>query len=151
MRVMDLKEMKQRVVPMVELCIKKYGGGEKYFDNLDDLIKHDSDLLCSFTQFALKQSKTQTIIAGGEIGNYLREVVPRNVNLICVSGGLRLGVELEPLECDNAIFIDDSFYSGTTYRKVKTASRGKVNEAYVFYDGSPVRDKEVFSLYRYYK
>lgn len=154
MKLMNLQEMQQRVVPMVEHCIQKYEGGEKYFDNLDGLIKNDLELLYSFTEFAVRQSKTKTVIVSGEIGSYLTKIIPKNVNLICVPGGLRKEVMLNPISCDKGIFIDDSFYSGKTYKKVKSAVElggGTLCGAYVFYDGSLARDKEVFSLYRYYK
>lgn len=56
--------------------------------------------------------------------------------------------------CNKFIFLDDSYYSGKTARKVKAAvedNGGEIVRTYVFYDGSPEKRDDVVSLYRYYK
>ena len=51
------------------------------------------------------------------------------------------------------IFVDDSYYSGTTRDIINAELNkygGKITRTFVVYDGSKEKDDSVFSLYRYY-
>ena len=75
-------------------------------------------------------------------------------------GGLRNGTDISNLQDfslngKQVIFLDDSFYSGKTFRTVYRFAINnmcRIKAAYVFYDGSKEKDIliNVHSLYRYY-
>ena len=82
-------------------------------------------------------------------------------NFYLIQGGLRGNDEgefLKDYKTDSSenIFVDDSFYSGTTRNKIDSLIRGKglikgINSTFVIYDGSPLIQKDVHSLFKYYK
>lgn len=160
----QLENLKGKMVPIVGHCLEKHGGGESYFDELDGLIKKDPDLILSYLFYAVKKERIQYVIVSGEIGLILsklisKKIIPCDINLICINGGLRKGKKPEgtnlPL-CGSfkAIFFDDSYYSGVTAKVVEDYIRnygGNIVMKYVFYDGCIDRRDDVVSLYRYYK
>lgn len=160
----QLDYLKQKMIPIVNQCLEKHGGGESYFDELDSLIKRDIVLMITYLKYAIEKENIQFVVVSGEIGLILskfinKKIIPIDVNLICVNGGLRKGIEPSginiPLcESFNAIFFDDSYYSGKTARAVRNYIHkygGNIMRNYVFYDGCPDRHEDVVSLYRYYK
>lgn len=156
--------LKYKMIPIVDQCLKKHGGGESYFDELDGLIKSDIELIVTYLKYAIDKENIHYVIVSGEIGLLLsklvnKKIIPLNANLICMNGGLRKGKEpvgrnIPLCESFEAIFFDDSYYSGETVRAVKEYIRGyggSIVRNYVFYDGSPDKHENVVSLYRYYK
>ncbi|HAU86046.1 MAG TPA: hypothetical protein DCW90_11290 [Lachnospiraceae bacterium] len=159
-------EIKKRMSQIVQKCIDSHNGGEDYFNELDGLIKNDEDFLMSYLTY-ISQSNVKNIIVSGEIGfkiAELREKYPwflKDCNIEYVNGSLRKG---NPIQYSNwkldsyknqpFIFIDDSYYSGKTFRIVKTYIEevlgGELEASYVFYDGSEDNLDDVKSLYRYY-
>lgn len=166
MKRLTLNEMKHRMSQITKKCIDSHGGGEEYFNELDDLIKNDEDFLMSYLTH-ISQSSVKNIIVSGEIGSRIAELKEKypwfleGRNIEYVNGSLRKG---EPIQYSNwkldsyknrpFIFVDDSYYSGKTLRIVKTYIEevlgGYLQDSYVFYDGSEDNIDDVVSLYRYY-
>lgn len=165
---MDLYNMRDQMDQIVARCSKKHNGGESYFTELDDQIKNNKDLLVSFIQHVAYGEEKANIVLSGEIGIKCMQIIKRDpsafrgIRWIFLNGGLRndeqilfaitKGVyEFSGMEF---AFIDDSFYSGKTYRAVKKYIEergGKLNYAWVFYDGCQTKYEYIRSLYRYYK
>ena len=166
MKRLTLNEMKHRMSQIVQKCIDLHGGGEEYFSELDDLIKHDEDFLISYL-IHISQSSVKNIIVSGEIGSRIAELKKEHpwflegCNIEYVNGSLRKGVpiqysnwKLDSYKNQPFIFVDDSYYSGKTLRMVRTYIEevldGYLQDSYVFYDGSIDNLDNVVSLYRYY-
>ena len=165
MQKLDL--LKEMMIPIVQQCLAKHGGGESYFDELDGMIKRNERLLQNYLQYAITSSNCNNVIVSGEIANILLKQIREynmDVNLICVNGGLRKGHPVWSVTGNRTklssywnyplIFFDDSYYSGKTAKAVEDyvkAHDGKILEKYVFYDGCPIRHNDVVSLYRYYE
>ena len=144
----DKNDLKYMMEPIVNECLRKYEGGEGYFNELDKMIKDNETLLVLFLLYAVQDSLIYNVILSGGIGlrymqlqlqnkipNYINEVIP------------------ESLSDKPIIFIDDSYYSGKTAKKVDEFlhSRGTfIFKTYVFYDGCKDKCVDVESLYRYY-
>lgn len=166
MKRLTLNEMKHRMSQITKKCIDSHGGGEEYFNELDDLIKNDEDFLMSYLTY-ISQSSVKNIIVSGEIGSRIAELKKEHpwflegCSIEYVNGSLRKG---RPIQYSNwkldsyknqpFIFVDDSYYSGKTLRIVRTYIEevldGYLQDSYVFYDGSIDNLDDVVSLYRYY-
>lgn len=160
----QLNYLKQKMIPIVRQCLEKHGGGESYFDELDGLVKNDIELMITYLKYAIEKENVCYVVVSGEIGLILsklvnKKIIPMDVNLICMNGGLRKGVEpvgtnIPLCESFKAIFFDDSYYSGKTARAVREYIQrcgGTIVRNYVFYDGCIEARNDVDSLYRYYK
>ena len=166
MKRLTLNEMKHRMSQIVQKCIDSHGGGEEYFNELDDLIKNDEDFLMSYLTH-ISQSSVKNIIVSGGIGYKIASLKLKyswfldGYNIEYVNGSLRKGLpiqysnwKLDSYKNQPFIFVDDSYYSGKTLRIVKTYVEevlgGYLQDSYVFYDGSVDNLDDVVSLYRYY-
>ena len=160
---MTLLEMQNRVCQYSKMCEKRFVGGEVYFNELDRLIKCDTELLCNYMLYIACQENTRNFVCSGEIGKRIlkckhKRLLPENFNIVVLNGGLRLGkrvVQLNSAKTNgNYIFVDDSLYSGKTLRAAKeylNQNGAEIAKCYVFYDGSLSYRSDVSSLYRYYK
>lgn len=159
----QLSYLKQKMIPIVDQCLIKHGGGENYFDELDGLIKSDIKLMITYLKYAIEKENVHHVVVSGEIGLILsklinKKIIPVDINLICINGGLRkgnkpCGINIPPCNSFKAIFFDDSFYSGKTARAVKeyTQKYGcEIIKTYVFYDGCYDKQENVVSLFQYY-
>lgn len=160
----QLSYLKQKMLPIVNQCLKKHGGGESYFDELDGLIKSDIELMVTYLKYAIEKENIHYVIVSGEIGLILsklinKKIIPIDVNLICINGGLRKGARPvgSGIPCHKsfkALFFDDSYYSGKTVKVIREYIQeygGTIVKNYVFYDGCREKRDDVISLYRYYK
>ena len=159
----QLNYLKQNMISIVNQCLKIHGGGESYFDELDGLIKNDIELMVTYLKYAVEKEKIENVVVSGEIGLILsklisKKIIPMDVNLICLNGGLRKGEEpvgtIPRYQSFKAIFFDDSYYSGKTAMAVHDYIHkcgGTIVKNYVFYDGCLKKHDDVDSLYRYYK
>ena len=145
-----------RIFEKVNKCLEQYIGGEVFFDELDNSIKFDKELLRELYRKAKSENPNCGVIASGEIGlclhNYGFKVD------ILVPGGLRKNAKilnLEPFVCKGReyIFIDDSYFSGKTAQIIQEEverCNAKLKCVWVAYDGSYFAIHNVKSLYRYY-
>lgn len=159
----QLDSLRHKMLPIVNQCLEKHGGGESYFDELDSLVKSDIELMTSYLKYAVEKENIRYVVVSGEIGFILsklivKKIIPMDVNLIRVNGGLRKGEKAYghniPL-CKpfKAIFFDDSYYSGKTAGAVEDYIQGyggSIVKSYVFYDGCFEKCKNIVSLFRYY-
>ena len=51
----QLNYLKQKMIPIVNQCLKIHGGGESYFDELDGLIKNDIELMVTYLKYAVEK------------------------------------------------------------------------------------------------
>lgn len=166
MKRLTLNEMKHQMSQIVQKCIDSHGGGEEYFNELDDLIKNDEDFLMSYLTH-ISQLSVKNIIVSGGIGYKIALLKHKyswfleGYNIEYVNGSLRKGLpiqysnwKLDSYKNQPFIFVDDSYYSGKTLRIVRTYIEevlgGYLQDSYVFYDGSEDNLDDVKSLYRYY-
>ena len=150
---------------IVEECLRDHVGGEKFFDSLDSKVT-DQEILESL--LSLISSNTNLgevgIITSGKFSEALRNHLNRhNHNVgafVSTNGGLRKGNKciIRSIniysKVSRWIFVDDSYYSGTT-KKVVCETLLKIgieaNNTFVVYDGSKSNSESIFSLYKYYK
>lgn len=166
MKLLAVPEMKAEMKRIVQKCIELHGGGEEYFNELDDLIKNDEDFLISYL-IHISQSSVKNIIISGGLGYKIASLKHKyswfleGYNIEYVNGSLRKGLpiqysnwKLDSYKNQPFIFVDDSYYSGKTLRIVRTYIEevlgGYLQDSYVFYDGSEDNLDDVKSLYRYY-
>ena len=130
---MRYDEMISRVSKYTKLCVKNETGGESYFNKLDQYIKNDIELVTSYIDFIVNQTKCKNIIMSGELAEKVigykqkhKMAFANGVSLYKVQGGLRYGAEISyPEEFSfifankEFVFLDDSYYSGNTYKAVK--------------------------------
>lgn len=147
---------------VVRDMLETHQGGEIFFNHLDEAIRNNLPIIDSLMNL-IPFIKDKNIIVSGNFGrffvSYLNLIGLKVKTLICVQGGLRLGNEVIFYDIDmvknkDFIFIDDSFYSGKTRNAIEKELNNynsKISMTYVAYDGSINFDKNVISLYRYYK
>lgn len=146
---------------IVNELLKKFTGGETYFDKLDDAIKDPENF--DIVQGLFEHIRNSHVIMSGGFGYYVQGLFEKGLiplkSLVVVNGSLRKG-EIKTMSADfmepntEYVFVDDSFYKGRTRDKVKDfveTSGCTMSSTMVIYDGSLEKDDTVFSLYRYHK
>lgn len=153
---------------IIEILKQHPEGGETFFNALDLMLRSDFDILAELKELIRKNItnlKNVNIILSGHFGialiNNGNFWLSQFKNFYLIQGGLRGNDEgefLKDYKTDSSenIFVDDSFYSGTTRNKIDSLIRDKglikgINSTFVIYDGSPLIQKDVHSLFKYYK
>lgn len=152
----------------VDYTLGKYKGGEEYFDIIDKIIKDPNNL--DIIKDVFKEIKQDfgdnfNIILTGGFGDRVKYLIDKKIlsvpgNIVQISGALRdkyknkVDVIYKKHHIDNQDFIlfDDSFYSGSTKRKIDDYLKGfnsKIIQTYVVYDGSREKQKGLKHIYRY--
>lgn len=157
--------MVTKIESLVNDCLIKHKGGEKFFDAIDEKLRNDNLLITMMVGKVLEKETFDYIIVSGNFGRLFKDFCLNHIgkdfsdNVIVVNGGIRDGNQVGEFykEYDinnkNLIFIDDSYYLGRTRDKIKdtiTNNGGRLICSYVFYDGSKLKDDTVHSFYRYY-
>ena len=153
----------EKMEKIVKKCLEKYIGGNKYFHELDELIKYDSEILQEMLDMA---GNGRIIILSGAFGlNMVHHISAQEkfYGYILLSGSPRKNEDVEiyatnlyggKRDFPKAIFLDDTYFSGKTYFYCKGYVEGKfgikLDSALVAYDGCKHKQKTVESLYRYY-
>lgn len=148
---------------VVKDILRKYQGGEEFFACVDRTVRQKPFIDAMYDVFKDDLNRNGIIVTG-KFGKFF-SLYYRNARLttnpiITVPGGLRRGRGInlshygsKIFKQRNFIFIDDSFYSGTTRNVIlKELLRygGTITKTYVVYDGSKEKDGSVLSIYRYY-
>jgi len=140
--------------------LERFVGGEIFFDELDDYIKTDINIIKKMEELMrnrLPPRNEYKIIVSGEFGLNLINL-GGTVDLV-VKGGLRKGAKInldfvkKKIEGYKFAFVDDSFFKGRTRNVIKAEIErlgGEFLGTVVAYDGSIKKDENVHSLYRYY-
>lgn len=161
----------------VDELLKKFNGGEEFFDKLDEVIRlpKNVDIIQKLFDIIYKEQGNKfNVIVSGKFGDWVKYLIDKSIikvngNLIHVKGSLRLNdtnlnklsyskyidIIYKKTDIDNQhfIFIDDSFYSGSTKKSIEEWLRkhnSKLIKTYVIYDGNDKKFDDLKSLYRYY-
>ncbi len=143
--------------------LKREVGGRPFFNSLDKLIKEDPDVLREIT----KDLENEYLVASGDFGDNLfnlwenkgikcKGVLVFNGKIVTKKKGINYYYP-EDFDIDNKefIFVDDSYFSGRTFREVEKylseEHKSSIKEIRVGYDGSKEKDPKIKSLYRYYE
>ena len=145
---------------IINQLLNEFSGGETYFDKLDETLRSPENLDIIINLFS--PLSDAHVIMSGKFGYYALELFDKGLiplkSLIVVNGGLRKG-EVEKIDVRfmedqvGYVFVDDSFYKGRTRDKVEEFLKifnCFLAQTRVIYDGSPEKDKNVFSMYRYH-
>ncbi len=146
-----------------ELRIKHHGG-LKFFDELDDYIKDSRNE--DITLELVRGTSKEWIVTSGEFGDKLykmwkdgkfrcRGVVVFNGKITTKGESVKSWYPEDfDINNKNFVFIDDSYFSGTTKSKIgeylEKLNSG-IKKVLVIYDGSKVKTDMVKSFYRYHK
>lgn len=150
-----------RLDELVKEMLEAHTGGEVFFDHLDEAIRTDNTIIDTLLN-KIPNIEDKKIIVSGGFGlffrDYLKLLKIKPKALIWVRGGLRNGHKPEIwnyyLKNQEFVFIDDSFYSGRTRNVINdylAQENAKIVDTYVVYDGSHIKEENVYSLYRYHK
>jgi hypothetical protein len=161
----------------VDDLLKKFNSGEEFFDKLDEVIRlpKNVDIIQKLFDIIYKeQGNTFNVIVSGKFGDWIKYLVEKSIikvngNLIMVKGSLRLNdtnlnrlsyskyidviYKKNDIEDKDYIFIDDSFYSGSTKKSIEEwlkLHNSRIIKTYVIYDGNDKKFDDLKSLYRYY-
>ena len=163
---------------IVEDILHQEGGGEQFFDRIDDVIKDPKNLditLALFNKIYEKYNHDYNLVVSGSFGKKLLELNKKGkihcsgtfvlmvgsitshqnkMGLITKNKEVKIEFQDEEIEKGKEfIFVDDSYYSGTTYKLIKKflEDRGStIKEVYVIYDGNDKKEDNRYSLYSYY-
>lgn len=161
----------KKIDDLVAALIHEHEGGERFFDNLDKAVQKSEFMDALFYNLFHEDIETGDIeeepvlVVSGKFGQYFvnwlkHEAREDLYDIFVVEGGLRETEStdsLEPYESliqgRNVVFLDDSYYSGTTENAIMEAVEnlgGEFLATYVIYDGSRNNSGKVKSLFRYY-
>lgn len=146
------------MVEKVNELLDKYNGGTIFFDELDNAIRLDEEIIDALYRMIEQDHDLSEVkvVASGKTGAKLRELGYQVDLLVC--GGLRSGKIPDEYDwlvdeyCDY-VFIDDSYFLGRTEAAVEEILGHKgatLVDTYVAYDGCICERDWVHSLYRYY-
>ena len=143
---------------VIEKNILLHTGGEAFFNALDAEIRTPM----FFQELVRVLPEGSIIVISGKFGHAFRQYLHKTkhtLSSILINGSLRHKEPVKILENkyliseNSLIFIDDSFYSGKTFRAIKQTielHNGNMNKAIVIYDGSKQKLPYINSFYRYY-
>jgi len=152
------RKMEEHMVEKVNELLDKYNGGTIFFDELDNAIRLDEEVIDSIYKMIEQDHDLSEvkIVASGKTGYKIRELGYRVDLLVC--GGLRNGDIPDEYDwlideyCDY-VFIDDSYFLGRTeaaIEEILSHKNAELVDTYVAYDGCICERPWVHSLYRYY-
>lgn len=158
------KEIKDKLDSIIKELLNKYDGGKQFFDKLDDSIRDitNQDMILSL----VRGNDNKWIAASGKFGDILsnlyddgkfkcKGIVVFNGKMLTKDKGVTTWYPANfDLNNKQFVFIDDSLFSGSTYRKIDAFLNehdSSIESISVIYDGSKTKDKMVSSFFRYYK
>lgn len=157
--------MESAMIQKVNSLLDKYIGGEIFFDELDDAIRTDDEIIKRLLHLSTvirsssvwENENNTRIVMSGKTGYAIKEW-GWDADIL-LPGGLRKMTDI-PLDFAKQVeagkiyfFVDDSYFSGRTESVVKEIIErggGIFGGSIVAYDGCHEVKKNVWSLYRYY-
>ena len=157
--------MESAMIQNVNSLLDKYIGGEIFFDELDDAIRTDDEIIKRLLHLSTvirsssvwENENNTRIVMSGKTGYAIKEW-GWNADIL-LPGGLRKMTDA-PLDFAKQVeagkiyfFVDDSYFSGRTESVVKEIIEhggGIFGGSIVAYDGCHEVKRNVWSLYRYY-
>ena len=158
------QEIRAKVDNLVKKLLSKYNGGKEFFDALDDSIKSitNKDMILALA----KGNENEWVASSGGFGDILyklwkngdfkcKGMVVFNGKMLTDQTGVNTWYPTN-FELDNKsfVYVDDSFFSGSTSKKINGFLRqrgSEIKSIYVIYDGSKEHNRMVRSFFRYYK
>ncbi len=167
----------QKIDTIVDNILQKVSGGDKFFDMLDDEIKNPKNIdviITLFEKIYQKYNYNYNLALSGSFGDIVLNLISKDIikcsgiivifsgsitshknKMGIVSSNKKVDIKYQSNKIDNNkfIFVDDSYYSGTTSKLIDKflSSKGSyINEIYVIYDGNDSKDDNRHSLYSYY-
>jgi hypothetical protein len=167
----------KRIDQLVKEISIKTPGGNRFFDEIDSIIKNPKNLyiiLHLFKKIYSDFGYDYNLVVSGEFGNLIGYLIKKG-DIICkgtilqVSGGItshftdmdkikkvkEVHIQKKRGEINNKdfIFVDDSYYSGTTEFSINLhlkKFKSRIIKTYIVYDGNDKKSKDRISLYNYY-
>lgn len=157
-------DVRNRLSKLVDDLEIEYGGGVPFFDALDEQLKSmmNEDMILDL----VKGLSGKWVASSGGFGDTLYKLYEEGKfeceGLVIFNGKMltnKTGVNSwYPTDFDlddkDFIYIDDSYFSGSTVNKIDDYLKGehnsKILETYVIYDGSKSKRNNVHSFFRYY-
>lgn len=154
--------METAMIRKVNSLLDKYIGGEIFFDELDDAIRTDDDIIKGLLRLSTEirdvyPLENTRIVVSGKTGYAVRDW-GWDADIL-LPGGLRKMDDIpagfiERVEKGRLyFFIDDSYFSGRTesvVREIIERGGGIFSGSIVAYDGCHEKKDNLWSLYRYY-
>jgi len=166
---------KNKMKNIVDNILLTKKGGKDYFNIIDNTLKltKNVDLIQYIFNEINKYNDFNIILSGGFGDWILSQIKKGNLlkpkNLIHVNGSIRgrnnklnkytigddvfINYKYGNIYNKNFILFDDSYYSGSTEQAIKKFLKkynSYIIKTYILYDGSEKKDKNRYSLYRYY-
>lgn len=148
---------------IVKETLSKINGGTKYFDLLDDKIKYNEKIIIGLLSH-IHNLKNKMLVLSGEIAYQIKKYCDDNLPMqryMIICGSPRRNQDIY-IDYENSklnysfepVFVDDSFYSGKTFFEIRNFLKKELaislETCFVAYDGSQIKYKYVYSLFRYY-
>lgn len=150
-------------------------GGNEFFDKIDDKIKTNNSIILSlFNRINLDYGFDYNLVVSGGFASIVSDMISKK-EIICkgtilfVSGGItshlnnmdkiqkvkevNIRKQIGDIENKDFIFVDDSYYSGTTEFSINhflKQFKSRILKTYVVYDGNDKKSKNRISIYNYY-
>lgn len=152
--------------------------GKDFFDELDLKLRDPNNIeliYALFQKINIRYGLNYNIVLSGKFGGYINELLKKgkiecNGTILLVSGSLTSHFGLQnkitknkevsivektgDIEDKSFIFVDDSYYSGTTVVSINeflSHYSSGITHTFVIYDGSDKKIKNKTSLYNYYE
>jgi len=167
----------EKIDKIVKSISKTTQGGNTFFDQIDLSIKNPKNLdltLDLFKKIYEDFGLAYNLVVSGGFGDLVMWLIEKqkikcNGTILQLSGGLtshftdmdkikkakvaKIEKSIGDFEKKNFIFIDDSYYSGTTGVSINNFLNkvgSKIIKTYVIYDGNDKKSSDRISLYNYY-
>lgn len=162
---------------IVSRTLDSESGGKKFFDKLDKEIRKDSNLdliIGLLERIYLDFPHGFNLVVSGNFGDWIYYLLKKktishkgcflqlsgsitshdgSLNLIKPNKSISIQRLIGSIENQNFVFLDDSYYSGTTERlidKFLNNYNSRIIRTYVIYDGNDHKNPNRKSLYSYY-
>lgn len=172
-----MNNIEKRIHNIVNNIIKKSPSGDKFFTMLDDEIKNPKNINLTtelFTRIKNEFGENFNIVVSGGYGRFITNLIEKGLldikgTILQLSGGItshktdmdKIKKVSDPkiiwknnsIKNKKFIFIDDSYYSGTTEVTIKEFLKkfnSTITKTFAIYDGNDKQSTNRESLYRYY-
>lgn len=162
---------------LVNKTLDKESGGKTFFDALDKEIRKESNLdlvIGLFERIKKECGDRFNLVVSGNFGDWIFYLIKKgkikiNGNFLQLSGSITshegtlhkvkrnktVSIIRSKFDISNQafVFLDDSYYSGTTNKVIDDFLRqynSRIIRTYVIYDGNDEKSKNRIALYSYY-
>lgn len=167
----------EKMSNLVNKILNNNPGGDSFFDKVDDIIKDPNNIdiiLSIFNRIYQKYGNNYNLSLSGSFGSYILSLIKskkikckgtivlfngsvtshkNKMGLITKDKNVEVKYNNDDINDKRFIFVDDSYYSGTTEKLINqylNTSNSSIIYTYVIYDGNDQKDNNRYSLYKYY-